>query len=183
MEIFLVRHPEPEIEKGICYGSSDIPLKPGYALQLDTFCEIIAPYVQAGRIARLFSSDLQRCRIPAEIIAERFSLALTVTPLLQELDMGQWELYRYDELWKNSPEYVQWCDAWQTARTPDGESLQVLRKRVLDFLAVYRADGSLCVTHAGVIRVMKTLVFGSSLDSVFSEAFDYLRLVAITHQS
>lgn len=183
MELFLVRHPEPEIEKGICYGSSDIPLKPGYEVQLDTFCQTIAPYVQAGRITHVFSSDLQRCRIPAEIIAERFFLARTVTPLLRELDFGQWELCSYDELWNHRPEYAQWGDNWQTERTPDGESLQVLKERVKNFLDAYRADRSLCITHAGVMRVMKTLVTGSALDAAFSESFDYLDLVPITHQS
>src|SRR5205814_3693793 len=76
---------------------------------------------------------------------------------LAELDFGELEGRRYDEIARDRPElYRQWMEAPTTVRFPGGESYADLRARVTAALAELRArhEGGVfaLVAHGGVLR-------------------------------
>jgi broad specificity phosphatase PhoE len=74
---------------------------------------------------------------------------------LREIDFGDFEGRRYDEIAEAHPEvYRQWMEAPTTVTFPGGESYEDLRVRALRGLTrIGRAhDCAVVVTHGGVVR-------------------------------
>ena len=53
---------------------------------------------------------------------------------LKEMNMGEWELQRYDDLPARDPYILEWYDNYLTLPTPKGESFPQLYARVTNFL-------------------------------------------------
>jgi len=83
MDIYIVRHTTPKIEKGICYGQSDLALIDSY---LDEF-NVILDTIPKGDY-HIISSPLQRC----SAFAKAYTSPITYDDRLLELDFGDWEL-------------------------------------------------------------------------------------------
>lgn len=141
MRLYLVRHPKPLIEAGVCYGRLDCPAE-----------DVLAP---AARLAAelppglpVWSSPLLRCHAlaralhPQPIIDER----------LAEIHFGDWEGRRWDDIPRAE------IDAWAADVggyvPPGGESPRALQRRALDFVASLDVPEAVIVTHAGVIRTL-----------------------------
>ncbi|MFP5392261.1 MAG: histidine phosphatase family protein, partial [Gammaproteobacteria bacterium] len=87
---YLVRHPRPQVEPGVCYGATDLA---------------VAPDVLAACAARLraalpphlpvYASPLRRC---AELARALTGDALIIDARLTELDFGRWEMRRWDAI-------------------------------------------------------------------------------------
>lgn len=166
MEIYLVRHTEPAIEKGICYGQADIEIKAdefrmsvsGISDQLPDDIDII------------YSSPLKRCSHLAEHIQSlQYSLLqVRLDPRLKELHFGDWELKAWDEI--NQADLQPWMEDFVNKRTPNGESNMDLHVRALSFLddLPESANKIAVFTHAGVIRSILTAVNGTALAEAFS---------------
>ena len=104
MELILVRHPQPDVAPGVCYGSSNIPaaaaaLAEGHAL----LAAELAPALAAG--FRLYSSPLQRCTALASLLGD-----FTPDARLAEMNFGAWEL----RPWSGIPHEE--VDAWAAER-------------------------------------------------------------------
>jgi alpha-ribazole phosphatase len=140
VRIFLIRHPPPLIEPGVCYG------------RLDVDCHAPEPFADALRVRlpagiAIYSSPLRR----ALRLARALSPAVRVDARLSEMDFGAWEGRRWDEIGKR--ETGAWAADVLNFVPPGGESVAALRARVLDFAASLEGDAAL-VTHAGVMRVL-----------------------------
>ncbi|MBI2307993.1 MAG: histidine phosphatase family protein [Rhodocyclales bacterium] len=142
MQVFLIRHPRPQVAPGICYGQLDLP-----ALDVDTTAAALRAQLPAG--LPLIASPLQRCRVLAEALhpAPRF------VPGLMEMHFGDWEGKRWDEIG------IAALDAWAADllhhAPPGGESAAMLQARAvacLDALAAEGLPACIVVTHAGVMR-------------------------------
>lgn len=83
MEIYLIRHTTPDIEKGICYGQSDIPLKDTFPSEVKNILKSIPKHFD-----KVYSSPLQRCTQLANYIDQNN----TIDNRLMELNFGSWEL-------------------------------------------------------------------------------------------
>ena len=129
-----------------------------------------------GKINKIISSDLKRCRLPAKALAEMLDLPLETTPLLREMNFGDWEGRSWDDLWRESEGYRIWCENWQTAACPGGESLPDMTARIERFLNNEKSGTIFIVTHAGVIRALKHLLTGKALELVFREKIEYWRI-------
>lgn len=142
MQIFLIRHPRPLLESGICYG------------QLDVQAEDPQPLAQ--RLRSLLPADTP---IVASPLQRARSLAEALHPLasyddrLMEIDFGEWEGRRWNEIDRHL------LDAWAADMLhfvpPGGESAAMLQARVidcLDSLCAGHARRLALVTHAGAIR-------------------------------
>lgn len=146
MAIYLVRHATPEVEKGICYGQSDLNLKEGYESQFE---KMIAALPSSN--AKVISSPLLRCKL----FAHRLSDKIVIDERLMEISFGEWELSSWDDIPKN--EIDPWFKDYLNVAPPDGESYQELRERVIDFCEERlhdRNDDLIVVCHAGVIRTI-----------------------------
>ena len=89
---------------------------------------------------------------------------------LKELNFGDWELQPWDQIYATS-EGKYWMDHYLEAPCTGGESLPELHARVLSF--IMHLDDLSCqqiavVTHAGVIRLIKSILEKQTMDEVFT---------------
>jgi broad specificity phosphatase PhoE len=111
----------------------------------------------------VYSSDLQRARDTAEVVARSKGLEVRTTPDLREVDVGSWSGLTRAEAEARYPEtYARWLEGgegWE-----DGETYERLSKRVEK--AIQRIAGEhdgqrvLVVAHGGTIRAIHANALG-----------------------
>ena len=156
MKLWLVRHAQPLIDSGICYG------------QLDMQADARATQDTAAAISKILpgnilavNSPLQRCRQLADaLIGIRPQMKFTPDARLQEMHFGSWENRPWSSLPKT--ELDDWtADFGNYAAGQSGESVAQFMKRVASaFDSLPRENDVLWVTHAGVIRAAQLLAQG-----------------------
>lgn len=170
MNLWLVRHAQPLIDAGICYGRLDMAAEADATAQC---AARLAAQLPAG--LRVVSSPLQRCEQLAQALhALRPDLAYKTDARLQEMDFGQWE----GRAWQDIPraELETWTgDFAQYQAGHNGESVTTFMARVgaaFDELTLRPQPpamaqgtmaqdiGVLWITHAGVIRAVELLAQG-----------------------
>lgn len=154
--LWLVRHAQPLIAPGVCYGALDVAADP---LSTKVAARALAQTLQNGLL--VVSSMLQRCELLAqELKGLRPDLTCKTDARLSEINFGCWE----GQCWEVIPKeaYDSWtADFWQH---PFGgvESLAGFMQRVA--AAWDEAAGSgqdqVWITHAGVIRAASLLSQG-----------------------
>lgn len=158
MEIHLIRHSPVNLASGICYGQSDVDLKTDYlsifqSIELDTDYDSI------------FSSPLQRCTLMADFFQPYYK----TDDRLMEMNFGDWELKKWDEIPKD--EIHPWYQNFIETPAKNGESLLDLKKRVdefIDEISVQNTDDKILIfTHAGVIRLFIQRVLNLDLNEIF----------------
>lgn len=146
MALTLLRHTRVDVTPGTCYGISDVALAAGFIGEADA----LLPSLPG--VDRVFTSPLSRCRRLAERLAAHLDRPLSEDDRIREMDFGRWE----GRAWKDIPraEIDAWAADFLHARPHGGESVAMLRARVLDALRDHGSfDGhTLIVTHAGVIK-------------------------------
>ena len=147
MQVFLIRHPRPLIEAGVCYG------------RLDVDCEDPQPVAARLRLppqTTVVSSPLRRARRLAEALAVPTRVDVRLDARLAEIDFGDWEGRRWDDIDRAAID--DWAADVLNFTPPRGESVTDLQRRVIDFSAELAAtvDGAsvALITHAGVIRAL-----------------------------
>jgi len=165
MEIYLIRHTTPAVEKGICYGQSDIPLADSFQNEAAKLLEYLPKDFDA-----IYSSPLSRCHILAASIATN----LKTDNRLCELNFGDWEMKKWDAI--NQAELNHWMQDFVNVKVPNGENLIELNHRVNHFAdEMIKTDLSKVgvVTHAGVIRCFVSRILEIPLKNVFKIPVDY----------
>ena len=118
----------------------------------------LAEHVAGDGIRSLWSSDLSRARVTAEIVGARIGLAPRLDARLREACRGEWEGRLFKDVEREDPEqFSAWMRAGPAWRFPRGESLQDQLDRVRAALQDVAATGelpALVVCHGGSIRVM-----------------------------
>jgi alpha-ribazole phosphatase len=177
MVVHLLRHTEPKIEKGICYGQADIELA-------DSFFKELIPIqtkISALPIDVFFSSPSQRCAILAQALCTS-GKKVQYDKRLMELDFGKWELKQWDIISKTN-EAKKWFTDYVNEPCPDGESYQDILMRIKDFIAYLKAFKTikepLVITHAGVIRAFYCIAKMSSLETSFNIKIEYGQLISL----
>ena len=141
MQIFLIRHPRPLIEPGICYGQLDIDCQ-----EVRTAADRLRMLLPEG--IAVFSSPLQRARH----LAEALSQEVCIDGRLNEINFGEWEGRRWDDIERDQLDA--WADDILGFTPPGGESVAALQSRALDFAASLDLPQVAVVTHAGVMRAL-----------------------------
>jgi len=173
MEIYLVRHTTPLIEKGICYGQSDIGLTENFDKESTTIFNKI-PFSK-DRI--VYSSPLRRCTKLASLFSNHF---IEDTRIL-ELNFGNWELKNWNDIPSN--EMDPWMKDFVHVTVPNGESYIDLKKRVSKFYTEILKNESeqiVIVTHAGVIRSLLAQLTNTPLEKSFDIKVIYGQINKIT---
>lgn len=142
MQVFLIRHPKPVIDAGICYGRLDIDAQAPQAV-----AEQIKPLLPEN--VPVYSSPLRRARQ----LAEALHPSPVIDARLSEIDFGDWEGRAWNDIEREA------LDAWAADVTgftpPGGESVARLQERVLDFAASLLPQPAVAlVAHAGVLRAL-----------------------------
>jgi alpha-ribazole phosphatase len=141
VQVFLIRHPRPLIDAGICYGRCDIEAEDPLPVAAR-----LKPLLPQG--TPVISSPLRRARQ----LAEALDPAPRIDARLTEIDFGEWE----SKPW-NSIDRVA-LDAWAADvlnfTPPGGESVARLQRRAIDFAASLDGPRVALVTHAGIMRAL-----------------------------
>jgi len=165
--IVLVRHGQTIWNKEVRFrGQTDV--------ELDEFgrkqAEATGRYVAARwPVAAVYASRMSRAMQTAAPIARHHGL--TVQPLagLLDLDFGEWQGLSPAEVAQRDPDlYRAWLEAPHTVHFPGGESLDVVRSRVLagldEVLARHPEQTVALVSHNVVNRVLLCAVLGLGND-------------------
>lgn len=148
MKLWLVRHAQPLIAPGICYGATDVPADVTATQQAaQALVLALAPGI------RVISSPLQRCEQLVHNLRElRPDLTQKSDARLKEMDFGGWEGQRWDDIARH--ELDQWAAHFGLWRCGGAESVQDLMARVGQLWDETRAQAqdAVWITHAGVIR-------------------------------
>lgn len=165
MRLFLIRHPQPEITPGICYGRSDLPLRQPWS------ADALQAHLPAG--VPVVSSPLQRCRALAAALAPDYRIDERLT----ELDFGAWEMQAWDDIPRAQ------IDSW--AADPlgfaghGGESVLQMQARVRQALADLDGRDCVWVTHAGVMKLVLAELLALAQDEWLSLRFAHAELTVL----
>jgi alpha-ribazole phosphatase/probable phosphoglycerate mutase len=166
MRLILVRHGETPWNVTLQYqGQGQVPLNERGRQQAHLGAERLR---RAGAIA-LYSSDLARAHETATIIGSALGLTPHLLPDLREIDVGQWEGYTPEELYRRFPDHMREYerDPARTVRL-GGESYAQLQQRALRALeqitnAHQPGETIIAVSHGGTIRALLCHVIGLDL--------------------
>lgn len=162
MEVYFIRHTTPLVDKGICYGHTDLELASTFQ---EEGKEVLRQLPQA--FDAVYSSPLKRCHRLAEMLpGER----LLVDDRLRELNFGAWEMKAWDSLPKQ--ELADWMADYVQNAPPRGESMLALQERVMAWWKELQLAGFrqlAVVTHGGVIRIMNAYFNSIPLSDAFEK--------------
>jgi alpha-ribazole phosphatase len=155
--MWLVRHAQPLIEPGVCYGQLDV------AADADATAACARALVKTlPRGIEIICSPLQRCeQLAHALIRLQPALTYKTDPRLKEMDFGQWEGQRWDDI--GAAAIDDWVADFAGHRPGGGESVNQFMQRVAAAWdeTVSSADApTLWITHAGVIRAATLLKAG-----------------------
>ncbi len=166
MDIYLIRHTQTATDSGLCYGQSDVALADSFE---DELAKLHDKLPEFDEDCKVFSSPLTRCLQ----LAETFSDTVTTDARLQELDFGDWEGQRFDDI--EADVLQQWMDDFVTVAPPNGENFEDLYRRAGDFwqdLLAIDSKQVVVVTHAGVIRALLARALNLPLANSFQLRID-----------
>ncbi len=127
----------------------------------------------------LLCSDLLRAKQTAAALsaAAGWSATWVFHPALRERHLGRWQGRSYDAVRRSGRgrQLVGWQDS-----PPEGESLELLALRLLDFLAPMPDRSGIIVAHAGPLRVLRGLALGLPLDSIGFQKIPYASPMELT---
>lgn len=171
MEVYLIRHTTPIFEPGLIYGRKELLLHADFPseleavrLQLDTDFDIT------------YSSPSSRCTELARALSPTF----LTDNRLQELDFGEWEGKTWDTVDQRASQA--WMDDYVNVCTPGGESMMQMYARVSEFWTELGQLGYgkvAIITHAGVIRLILSIVNQIALTSVFDIKIAYGEVIRV----
>ena len=162
MAIVFVRHTPVKVEKGICYGQSDV-------LPVDNYLDFVPELklqLKKYSFYKVYSSPLLRCKMLAQATTDNI---IVYDDRLKELNFGDWEMQHWDNIYNNSHQSDKWFADFVNTKTPNGESFLQQYKRVSNFIdSLDLSKDYLVFTHAGVIRCAMAYFNGVALTDVFA---------------
>ncbi len=171
MEVYLIRHTTPVFEPGLIYGRKELLLHADFPLELEAVRSQLS-----GDFEIIYSSPALRCTELARVLSPEF----IADNRLQELDFGEWEGKTWDTV--DQTALQAWMDDYVNVCTPGGESMMQMRARVGEFWAELGQSGYgkvAIVTHAGVIRLILSIVNEIALTSIFDIKIAYGEVIRV----
>lgn len=164
MDIYLIRHTTPKVDKGICYGQADLDVTDSFFEEVKN----IVPHLPT-EIANVYSSPLQRCKKLAKALFENHTIQYHDD--LMELNCGDWELQTWNDIPK--PEIEPWLEDFVQVPVPNGESYAQMHTRVIEQFMQINQTGktSVIVAHGGVLRSILAHITQTPL----KESFDVFK--------
>lgn len=137
--LLLVRHGETDWNAERRYqGHADVPLNARGREQAEALAEQLA----GEDLDAIYSSDLSRARVTAEVVAARLGIPVVVDPDLREVDVGPVEGLTFEE--------AQVFDGWQGE--PKDEHAERILRAIHRIAAEHPEGRVLVVTHGGSMR-------------------------------
>lgn len=168
MKLTVVRHTRVAIPQGICYGITDVAL----ANTADVDIATVVKQLEHERFDAVFCSPLSRCRILAARISP---LPAIIDARLSELDFGDWEMKPWSKIYE-SEEGKKWFADYLRLRCPNGRSYRDMQLDADAFLSELQRSKNgnvLIVTHAGIIRILISLLEHKTPEESFEVPLAY----------
>jgi len=172
MDLFLIRHPRPDVAPGLCYGRSDV----GLAVPPEADARRLAALLPGG--CAIHSSPLQRALRLAEALGPT-----RIDTRLAEIDFGEWEMQPYDGLRAQ-------LDAWAADplgfRPPGGETAAEMAGRAQAACTeiLRQASGPVAiVAHGGPLRAIAGQLLELPQHRWLALDFDYAALTELRIES
>ena len=162
MKLILVRHTSVAVDRGICYGQTDVPLADSFPSE----AEIVKNKLKQYSFDAIYTSPLARCRKLAEFCG--FPDAISDARLM-EMNFGEWEMKRYDEI--EDPRLKLWYEDYLNVNATGGESAMMQRDRFKDFLhsLQFDDDNSIAVfTHGGILIHALVMLKGLTYQNAYA---------------
>jgi alpha-ribazole phosphatase len=160
MEIYLIRHTRPNINRDTCYGQADIDVVESFHEEAKCIREYLPEHIE-----KVYSSPLKRCRQLAEHLFPEHHIHFD--DRLKEINCGDWEL----KLWNDIDQDLlkQWMADFANVVIPGGESYTQLYERAKAFFnSLYMGPKSVAiVSHGGVIRSILSFIENVALMDSF----------------
>lgn len=167
MDLILVRHPAVDVPAGVCYGRTDVDLLPGF----ENVARAVSADLSGEDFDIVLTSPLSRCVRLAEACGYGDVLR---DDRLMELDFGEWEMKRYDEI--RDERLQEWYDDYVNVAPTGGESMMQQHCRFRDLLRDLNEKGVervLMFTHGGIIGHALIISGTAAFDDVFSKIPSY----------
>jgi broad specificity phosphatase PhoE len=168
--IYVARHARPELpdDEFRFMGQADAPLGSVGVRQAQQLAERLA----SVGLDAVYSSDLARALVTAQIVGDRCALPVRIEPRLREIDAGLWEGLTPEQAQQRYPEEHARREAdLLGCPFPGGESFHDVDRRVLAALSDIVARGEekvLVVAHLGVNRLLLCHLLDLPLSELFS---------------
>jgi alpha-ribazole phosphatase len=175
--LLLIRHGAPHDDgRGRCYGTLDYGLS---ELGRRQSAELAARLENVG-IGTVVSSPRARAKETASVLGRD----VDVDERLRELDFGELEGRRYDEIAREQPSlYRKWMTEPTGVRFPGGEAFDDLRARaaaaITDLVGASTGEAIAVVTHGGVVRAALADALGLPSERIFRLDVGYCRVTVV----
>lgn len=125
MRITLIRHTSVDVPKGTCYGWTDVPVTATFPVEAAATRQAL----NGKTFDIVYSSPLTRARLLAAACGYDNP---EIDSRLKEMNMGDWEMLRYDDIKDENLE--RWYKDYLNRAATNGESFNMLYDRVKSFL-------------------------------------------------
>ena len=173
--LYLIRHGRVEgAERRRFIGHLDVPLSPAGEAEIRALARQLAPV----SLTAMYSSDLERARRSAELIAAAHRLSPQIVPALREMAMGRWEGLTAEEIQSREPDaFREWMERIGEFPFPEGESVPDLLARawpvVEQIVSAHPGGRVAIVAHGGTNRVILCRALGVPLERLLTFGQDY----------
>lgn len=176
MNIYLIRHTTPKVEQGTCYGQTDLDVEENFEQEV----QLISRYIPDFNQIKYYSSPLKRCLKLAEKLNKD---NLVVDARLKELNFGDWEMKKWQEIEEN--EFTNWRRNFIQQPTPNGEAHIHLHHRATEFWKeltekTYTQVG--IVTHYGILQALLAHLLHIPLEKSFRLDLAYGAVIRVILQ-
>jgi alpha-ribazole phosphatase len=164
MNLYLIRHTKVAVDSEVCYGQTDVDVAGSFQVEQKK----VTGFIEGVYFDKVYSSPLKRCRILAESVTSNTEIILDKR--LMELNFGDWEMQTWDEIYF-SPQGKVWMDNYWKFPTQNGESYPEMVKRISLFYNELdtATDTNVAIfTHAGVIRIFKSIIENRPIEELFA---------------
>ncbi len=172
MHIYLIRHAQTAWnQKNLAIGQSDVPLSDEGYRQV----QALADRFSGVSLDRIISSDLMRCRITAQAVAQATGAEIEVHAEVRERSFGEWESQDYASVSTRLHELALQNELpLSLVKAPGGESHVDVWNRVEPvILPLFDAEGAIAiVSHGGTSRVLLSMLLRATPETSFCFKFD-----------
>jgi alpha-ribazole phosphatase len=165
LDLYLVRHPRPDVDAALCYGVTDLPV----AEDVAACAARLRTVLPSG--AAVVCSPLARARLLAEALSDNAQQ----DGRLRELDFGEWELKPFADIPADG--FAVWGSSLIDFQAPGGEPYAAMARRVWDAFDTHRQGRSalVLVGHNGPMRALTGTLLGLPADRWLNLEFDFGR--------
>ncbi len=168
-----MRHTAVDVPAGMCYGQTDVPLRPTFPEEAKKCAE----QLQNLHFDAVYSSPLSRCT--------RLATACGYATAkhdhrIKELNFGEWEMQYFSQI--KDPRLQLWYEDYIHIRTTGGESFIDQYNRVSQFIKELQEkqyENVLAFTHGGVLICAQIYAGVISMENAFDKVPPYGSLIIL----